>query len=76
MLISALGAALLAASLAPAAHAEEPPAAQTANITSSSIPVAMMREYNGSNLRIRRTLSKNSGYTRYKATYILSLIHI
>ncbi|MEC9180710.1 MAG: peptidase S9, partial [Actinomycetota bacterium] len=69
VLISALGAALLAASLAPAAHAEEPPAAQTANITSSSIPVAMTREYNGSNLRIRRTLSKNSAYTRYKATY-------
>ena len=29
----------------------------------------MTREYNGSNLRIRRTLSKNSAYTRYKATY-------
>ena len=69
VLISAVGAALLAACLAPATHAEEPPAAQTANIRSSSIPVAMTREYNGSNLRIRRTLSKNSAYTRYKATY-------
>jgi len=39
------------------------------NINSSSIPVAMTKEYDGRNLKVGKKLSENSTYTRFKATY-------
>ena len=53
----------------PPAGASEATRVQTSNINTSSIPIAMTREYDGRNLKIRKKLSENSAYTRYQATY-------
>ncbi|MGA0209837.1 MAG: alpha/beta hydrolase family protein [Candidatus Nanopelagicales bacterium] len=55
---------------APVAAAGEPVVEVASNLNSSSIPIAMTREYDGRNLKIRRKLSENSAYTRYQATYL------
>lgn len=53
----------------PSVGASEPARAQASNINTSSIPIAMTREYDGRNLKVRKKLSENSAYTRYQATY-------
>lgn len=67
--IATLAAAGLLAALAPALATAQPLVIAAENINSSSIPVAMTKEYDGRNLKVGRKLSENSAYTRYKATY-------
>lgn len=67
--IATLVAAGLLAALGPASVGAHPLVVNAENINSSSIPVAMTKEYDGRNLKVGRKLSENSAYTRYKATY-------
>ena len=68
--LSSVGLALgLVFGFIPSAGASEATRVQTSNINTSSIPIAMTREYDGRNLKIRKKLSENSAYTRYQATY-------
>jgi dipeptidyl aminopeptidase/acylaminoacyl peptidase len=67
--IAALGSLALTLTLLPAAQAVEGQSVAASNVNSSSIPVAMTREYDGRDLKIRKKLSENSAYTRYRATY-------
>lgn len=60
----------LALALAPGVHAQSQTRSSASNVNTSSIPVAMTREYDGRDLKIRRKLSENSAYTRYQATYM------
>jgi len=69
--LSALIAAIaLSVSFSPWTHAAEVEPSETSNINSSSIPMAMTREYDGRNLKVRKKLGENSAYTRYRATYM------
>lgn len=68
-IIATLAAAGLLAALGPASVGAQPLVVNAENINSSSIPVAMTKEYDGRNLKVGRKLSENSAYTRYKATY-------
>lgn len=54
---------------APGAGAAESAVSPASNTYAASIPIAMTKEYNGRNLKVRRKLSENSAYTRYQATY-------
>ena len=54
---------------APGVSAMESTVAQASNTNAASIPIAMTKEYDGRNLKIRKKLSENSAYTRYQATY-------
>jgi dipeptidyl aminopeptidase/acylaminoacyl peptidase len=51
------------------ASATESTRAVASNTNSSSISIAMTRDYDGRNLKVLRKLSENSAYTRYQATY-------
>ncbi len=53
----------------PTAGASESTPSGASNTNSSSISIAMTRDYDGRNLKVRRKLSENSAYTRYQATY-------
>lgn len=53
----------------PSVGAAESTGSQTSNTNAASIPIAMTKDYNGRNLKVRRKLSENSAYTRYQATY-------
>ncbi len=53
----------------PSVGAAESTVSQTSNTNAASIPIAMTKDYNGRNLKVRRKLSENSAYTRYQATY-------
>jgi dipeptidyl aminopeptidase/acylaminoacyl peptidase len=68
--IAALGSLALTLTLLPAAQAVEGQSVAASNVNSSSIPIAMTREYDGRDLKIRKKLSENSAYTRYRATYM------
>lgn len=65
-LVLALG---LVLGLAPGAGAAESAISPASSTNAASIPIAMTKEYNGRNLKVRRKLSGNSAYTRYQATY-------
>ena len=67
--IGVVASAGLVLALAPGVHAQGESRASTSNVDTSSIPIAMTREYDGRDLKIRRKLSENSAYTRYQATY-------
>lgn len=68
-LLAGLAALGLVVSLAPSAQATNSTRPPTENLNSSSIPVAMTREYDGRNLKVGKKLGENSAYTRYRATY-------
>ncbi len=70
-LVIAAALALTAASMVVSAPAGASQAVDvpTARADHASIPIAMTRTYNGSDLTIVRKLSSNSAYTRYQATY-------
>jgi dipeptidyl aminopeptidase/acylaminoacyl peptidase len=68
-ILAVLAAAALTLTVTPAASADESRTLTARNINSASIPIAMTREYDGRDLKIRKKLSENSSYTRYKATY-------
>ncbi len=51
------------------ASATESTRSVASNTNSSSISIAMTRDYDGRNLKVLRKLSENSAYTRYQATY-------
>jgi len=59
----------LVAGFSVTASATESTRSVASNTNSSSISIAMTRDYDGRNLKVLRKLSENSAYTRYQATY-------
>lgn len=67
--LAILATAALVVTIVPTTSMAHSSSDRSSDVHASSIPLAMTKDYNGRNLKVRKKLSKNSAYTRYKATY-------
>jgi dipeptidyl aminopeptidase/acylaminoacyl peptidase len=67
--LAILATATLVVTIVPTASMAHSSSDRSLDVHASSIPLAMTKDHNGRNLKVRTKLSKNSAYTRYKATY-------